>query len=384
MRGECSGHSQCGGSGHRVWGGSGGPVWPSGGTGWGTESGWPRVAALWPHSRPLPGGPLLCPGHGWSPGRPGVGGPPPPARPARTHLHVLRREARERLQREVHLVPLLPLHVLVRGALPPQPQRADELLHLPEIDAAPLRQPPWRVPGCGSRPRAGAPGAGAPSRPIRAPSAVSPASAALAVSPAALCPGSGVRSHRRVCDTRKQRRREGDGHLTSRGGPWGPRCTLGGREEKAHQGQLLRLSQAPEGRLPGRGQGPRVPRAPGKGASVHPPITGGGTRVWGARRRSAPLAGREQGHRPLPPTEGWLLPRPPLCPRLLPVSGPPVRSGPCAPRPPRAGGYSRDADLKQVVLDELLAQHDDAELDAELHEAAPRGALRGWGGRTGA
>lgn len=31
---------------------------------------------------------------------------------------------------------------------------------------------------------------------------------------------------------------------------------------------------------------------------------------------------------------------------------------------------SRDADLKDVVLDQLFAQHDDAELDAELDEAA--------------
>ena len=38
--------------------------------------------------------------------------------------------------------------------------------------------------------------------------------------------------------------------------------------------------------------------------------------------------------------------------------------------------YSRDSDLKDVVLDELLPQHDDAELDAQLHEAAPGGALQ--------
>ena len=38
--------------------------------------------------------------------------------------------------------------------------------------------------------------------------------------------------------------------------------------------------------------------------------------------------------------------------------------------------YSRDSDLKDVVLDQLLSQHDDAELDAQLHEAAPRGALQ--------
>ena len=38
--------------------------------------------------------------------------------------------------------------------------------------------------------------------------------------------------------------------------------------------------------------------------------------------------------------------------------------------------YSRDSDLKDVVLDQLLPQHDDAELDAQLHEAAPGGALQ--------
>lgn len=37
--------------------------------------------------------------------------------------------------------------------------------------------------------------------------------------------------------------------------------------------------------------------------------------------------------------------------------------------------YSRDADLKQVVLDELFSQHCDAELDAELHETAAVCAL---------
>lgn len=37
--------------------------------------------------------------------------------------------------------------------------------------------------------------------------------------------------------------------------------------------------------------------------------------------------------------------------------------------------YSRDADLKQVVLDELFSQHCDAELDAELHETAAVSAL---------
>lgn len=35
----------------------------------------------------------------------------------------------------------------------------------------------------------------------------------------------------------------------------------------------------------------------------------------------------------------------------------------------------RDADLKKVVLDELLAQHGDAQLDAQLHQAACMSAL---------
>ncbi len=37
--------------------------------------------------------------------------------------------------------------------------------------------------------------------------------------------------------------------------------------------------------------------------------------------------------------------------------------------------HSRDADLKQVVLDELFTEHGDAELNAELHETAAVGAL---------
>lgn len=36
----------------------------------------------------------------------------------------------------------------------------------------------------------------------------------------------------------------------------------------------------------------------------------------------------------------------------------------------------RYADLKQVVLDELLAEHCDAKLDTELHEAASVGTLQ--------
>lgn len=37
--------------------------------------------------------------------------------------------------------------------------------------------------------------------------------------------------------------------------------------------------------------------------------------------------------------------------------------------------YIRDSDLKDVILDQLLPQHDDAELNAELHEAASRSTL---------
>lgn len=44
--------------------------------------------------------------------------------------------------------------------------------------------------------------------------------------------------------------------------------------------------------------------------------------------------------------------------------------------PTRDRYHSRDADLEEIVLDQLLAQHDDAQLDAELHQAAPRGTLR--------
>lgn len=38
--------------------------------------------------------------------------------------------------------------------------------------------------------------------------------------------------------------------------------------------------------------------------------------------------------------------------------------------------YLRDADLKDVVLDQLLPQHDDAELNAQLNEAASWCTLR--------
>lgn len=39
--------------------------------------------------------------------------------------------------------------------------------------------------------------------------------------------------------------------------------------------------------------------------------------------------------------------------------------------------HSRDADFKDVVLDQLLSQHDDAQLNAQLDEAASRRTLRG-------
>lgn len=44
----------------------------------------------------------------------------------------------------------------------------------------------------------------------------------------------------------------------------------------------------------------------------------------------------------------------------------------------RNGHYVRDANLKDIVLDQLLPQHDDAELDAQLHETASRSTLQ-WG-----
>lgn len=37
--------------------------------------------------------------------------------------------------------------------------------------------------------------------------------------------------------------------------------------------------------------------------------------------------------------------------------------------------HSRYANLKQVVLNKLLAEHGDAQLDAQLHEAACMGTL---------
>lgn len=42
----------------------------------------------------------------------------------------------------------------------------------------------------------------------------------------------------------------------------------------------------------------------------------------------------------------------------------------------RHGHYVRDANLKDIVLDQLLPQHDDAELDAQLHETASRSTLQ--------
>lgn len=42
----------------------------------------------------------------------------------------------------------------------------------------------------------------------------------------------------------------------------------------------------------------------------------------------------------------------------------------------RSAVYLRDADLKDVVLDQLLAQHDNAELNAQLDEAASWRTLR--------
>lgn len=41
------------------------------------------------------------------------------------------------------------------------------------------------------------------------------------------------------------------------------------------------------------------------------------------------------------------------------------------------GRYIRDSNLEDIVLDQLLPQHDDAELDAQLHETASRSTLQG-------
>lgn len=44
--------------------------------------------------------------------------------------------------------------------------------------------------------------------------------------------------------------------------------------------------------------------------------------------------------------------------------------------------HSRYANLKQIVLNKLLAKHGDAQLDAQLHEAACMGTLEGGGERA--
>lgn len=42
----------------------------------------------------------------------------------------------------------------------------------------------------------------------------------------------------------------------------------------------------------------------------------------------------------------------------------------------RADHHLRDSNLKDIVLDQLLPQHDDAELYAQLHETASRSTLQ--------
>lgn len=90
---------------------------------------------------------------------------------------------------------------------------------------------------------------------------------------------------------------------------------------------------------------------------------------------------------PLPGHQGVTRAPSPVCPATSfsvphPGQGPTAcHSGHHESRAPAAGD-SRDADLEEVVLDELLAEHDDAELDAQLHEAAARGTLR-QAGRDG-
>lgn len=42
----------------------------------------------------------------------------------------------------------------------------------------------------------------------------------------------------------------------------------------------------------------------------------------------------------------------------------------------RTERHLRDSDLKDIVLDQLLPQHDDAELYTQLHETASRSALQ--------
>lgn len=46
--------------------------------------------------------------------------------------------------------------------------------------------------------------------------------------------------------------------------------------------------------------------------------------------------------------------------------------------------YVRNSNLKDVVLDQLLPQHDDAELNTELHEAAPGSTLQSRKTKEGA
>lgn len=155
------------------------------------------------------------------------------------------------------------------------------------------------------------------------------------------------------------------------------------------------------------GTGWESQRAQGKSLRVLHQPTPGSQQVWG--RPSVPhilpqLGRRESSRHPPSPHPLWggycpVFPSV-LTTSLFPVppswSGPHItchpdhrqsRQAPTAQPPPlrrEAGCYSRDANLKQVVLDQLLAQHDDAELDAELHQAAPRGALwdRGQGRQT--
>lgn len=103
-------------------------------------------------------------------------------------------------------------------------------------------------------------------------------------------------------------------------------------------------------------------------AQPPPAHHGGSTRVWapagvrilsqsGSGESPASSLPRWGGYRPVPPAPT------PVPGTLCPLW--------------RRRRHSRDADLEQVVLDELLPQHDDAQLDAQLHQAAARGTLRG-------
>lgn len=56
-----------------------------------------------------------------------------------------------------------------------------------------------------------------------------------------------------------------------------------------------------------------------------------------------------------------------------------VKSGPGswhAQKRQRTDHHLRDSNLKDIVLDQLLPQHDDAELYAQLHETASRSTLQ--------